>query len=420
MGLNSDVFKFPRRKFNAETAIIPNFRYLEDYLGDLRDDSAGSSGAFIHLTRAATQSIASGGALVSWDTAGSNGLAVFTNTPTTTTVTIPKDGYYNIGVQLGWSSFTGGGTLTVQRNGATVWAPTDDPGLWTSTSASLFEGTAPAISCLAGDTIGVYINPDDASAQTLSTATLAVYLVDSIARGGLYRELVLSHGPRAYWRLDETSGTTASDIAGHADGPFDATYVSSPNLNQTGVMRDGSGNASTDFDGATDYVTVPQSAVNGLGELTMEAWIYRDDNTEHAIFGVNNTGLGGSLGGEYNRWVAWATTSDIIAYRESLASSAGVELDGVTSIAKEGVYHIVITRTAPDTVSIYVNGVLDASTSGTAYAVSASGDTVQIAMEKDSGGNSDFFDGRIDEVAIYDRALTAAEILQHYQVGGGS
>src|SRR5690606_10053647 len=58
------------------------------------------------------------------------------------------------------------------------WPTDSDPGLWTTDSARLFEGTAPAIPCLAGDQIKVYITQTSGEAQELASATLALYLVD--------------------------------------------------------------------------------------------------------------------------------------------------------------------------------------------------------------------------------------------------
>ena len=160
-----DKFEYPDRETPSQ--VVP----ILDTLG-----AADGLGAFVHLTRNATQSISASGELISWDVAGA--VFGFGETVPTTTVTILQGGYYNIGVQFGWDTFQGGGTTTVQKNGVTVWPPADDPGLWSTAAGILFEGTAPAIDCVAGDTIGVHIDPDDASAQTLESATLAVYLVD--------------------------------------------------------------------------------------------------------------------------------------------------------------------------------------------------------------------------------------------------
>ena len=160
-----DKFDYPDR--GAPEQVVP----ILPTLGE-----GGGIGAFIHLARSATQSIDIAGEPISWDTAGVNGFAGFTETVPTTTVTIEQAGYYNVGIQFGWDSFTDGGTVTVLKNGVTVWPPIQDPGLWSATDGQLFEGTAHSIPCVPGDTLSVNIDP--VSTETLESAVLAVYLVD--------------------------------------------------------------------------------------------------------------------------------------------------------------------------------------------------------------------------------------------------
>ncbi len=78
--------------------------------------------------------------------------------------------------------------------------------------------------------------------------------------------------------------------------------------------------------------------------------------------------------------------------------------------------HIVATRKVNENAKVYYNGVLQPSTS-----VSWNGSISYNSAELDVGRQLDFsnryFKGLIDEVAIYNRALTAEEIQQHYQNG---
>lgn len=366
----------------------------------------GGFGAFIHLTRNATQSISSSGEAILWDTLGLQGVSGFTETVATTTVTILQAGYYNIAVQFGWSSFISGGTVTVKKNTETVWPPSDDPGLWSSTDGQLFEGTAHSINCAVGDTLSVDINPDDASARTLASATLTVYLVDRAANEGLYRELVMSHGPVGYWRLDEPSGTNAADETGSNDG----TYANTPTLDQLGVMQDGSGSPSVEFDGGTEYVAIPQAAVDGLSDLSIEAWIDFDSTAKYCIFAVNDSG-----GDGYNRWVLWVNASQKLEWADGVD---GTLWNSTATLAADMKHHVVVTRSAGGILKFYINGVLDSTHTSVSTSVSSSGDTVQIGMDLDAGAvTTDFFDGNIDEVALYDRILIASEIQEHYLIG---
>ncbi len=142
---------------------------------------ASSTGAHIHLERAATQSITAAGEAISWDTVGAIGPSGWGEFTAGTTITIPLTGYYNVDIFTVWSSFTEGGNVKVQRTrgGVTVdmWPPGNNLS-FVATNGAEFTGVAPAIPCLAGDTLTVIIDPDDASAQNLASATVAVYLVD--------------------------------------------------------------------------------------------------------------------------------------------------------------------------------------------------------------------------------------------------
>ena len=362
----------------------------------------GSVGAFIHLSRNATQSISSSGELISWDTEGLNGFSGFSVTVSTTTVTIPQDGYYNIGIQFGWSSFTGGGTMTVQRNGTTVWPPTDDPGLWSATDGQEFEGTAHSISCVSGDTIGVHINPDDASAQTLASATLAVYLVDRTADESGYRALVISDGPIAYWRLDETAGTNAADET----GTHDATYTNSPDLAQSGVMDDGSGNLSVNFDGTKHVLGVDWAALefSGTASFSLEAWFNTDTVAAESAVIIHKQVSGSGDG--------WELIRNGAAVHVSRVGASSHNAEGGTVVV--GTDHYVVATYDGTTLRLYLDNV-EVDTDATAVTMNTS--TVLVSIGYDAASAGAVFDGRIDEVAVYDRELTVAEIGEHYAMG---
>ena len=364
-------------------------------------------GAYVHLSRSATQSIGTSGAAIEWDTGGVLGAAGF-NPLAVTSVTIPNEGYYDIAILAGWSSFSEGGSVSVTRTrGATtttVWPVADDPGSWTATSGAYFEGTAPAIACEPGDTIQVIINPDDASPQTLASATVAIYLVDSGIEGSNYRLLILSDVPLAYWRLDEPSGTNAVDQM----GTFDGTYQDTPTFGQDGVMNDGSGSTSVAFTGGNDRMLGSDWAAfqfSGFAPFTLEAWF----NT--------NTVAGGSaiiihkqVNSSGNGWELIRSGSTVFCNRVGTAQTTNVS--GGTVVV--GTDHYVVSTYDGTTHRIYLDSV-EVDTDNSVVSMNTS--TVEVAIGDDQEGSGAEFNGTIDEVAIYDRALTPAEIVEHYAMG---
>jgi hypothetical protein len=80
---------------------------------------------------------------------------------------------------------------------------------------------------------------------------------------------VLADSPAAYWRLGESSGTTAVDQV----GVYNGTYINSPTLGVDGIFA---GNTAAGFNGTTQNVNCGTMAafLNGrtVG-LAVEAWI---------------------------------------------------------------------------------------------------------------------------------------------------
>lgn len=391
-----------------------------------------SNGAYVHLSRGATQSIASGGEAVSWDTQFSTIVPLnFSVSLPATDITILKTGYYDLAFDFAWSSFTGGGTVSIirTRNGfeQTVWPTPHDPGTWSATDGQVFtQEVAKGIPCIAGDTLEVFVNPDDASAQTLASAQLLIEQVDRVGRvAQLYAPLILSHGPLAYWRLDETSGTTANDIAGHTSGPFNGTYENTPTLNQAGLINDGSGNAAVDFERSNservdlgDVVTLEfqgQVAFSAEGWGSLEAVgssgaYYRiaakligttpTDNDGWYLGAISN---GTKLAFQGGRW-------DGITGQEAIT---GYNYDAATT------YYVALTYDGT-TVTLYVDGAVAGSDASVNPSLQALAVNAYVgASENNLGVEDGHWDGILDEVALYDRALSATEIAEHYNVGRG-
>ena len=93
----------------------------------------------------------------------------------------------------------------------------------------------------------------------------ALFLAPSVANAAAsYRDQIVALGPIAYWRLGETSGTTARDEI----GAYNGTYYG-PTLGQTGTSPP---DKAPLFDGVNDYVDVGCPGAGGTA-LTLMAWI---------------------------------------------------------------------------------------------------------------------------------------------------
>jgi hypothetical protein len=199
-------------------------------------------------------------------------------------------------------------------------------------------------------------------------------------------------GPIAAYSFDEGSGAIAVDSSGHGnDG-----------LISDAAWTDGrSGNALL-FDGATSRVTVPHADKLGISAaLTIEAWVQpyssgggqglvvvkeRDDGLAYSLYSQGNAGPGAQV-------AVNESGSDVLA--EALA---GIPLSAWT--------HLAMTYDG-DFLRLFVDGAQVQST-GAAGLIQMSEEPLLI------GGSTvwpaDSFHGLIDEVRIYDRALSAEEI----------
>ena len=208
------------------------------------------------------------------------------------------------------------------------------------------------------------------------------------AASGEYRALVLSHGPAAYYPLDETSGTTAFDLSGNG---LDATY-NNVLLNNAGAL--GSATKAAAFNGTSSYVQLP-GTWGGGSAATLEAWVY-----------IDNTAA--------TQAIVAATTADFLhlqagsGFCELYLDNTQQNLGSVPDTP--GAWHHVVLAVSSGSSKLYVDGVQTASNASAFTSIDVASD-VRIGMGQNPGR---FFNGRIDEVAIYNFALSPAQISTHY------
>jgi hypothetical protein len=221
-----------------------------------------------------------------------------------------------------------------------------------------------------------------------------------------YDEVVsATTGLVSYWRLNETSGTTAADSAGANTG----TYTNTPTLGQATPLVGDSGFSVRFNNGVTnEYVNIPDSAtLDFAGNSTIEAWI------RSATLSVNNATV--IAKGSTSSWAvqrnggnntpAWLTNG-----------TTPTTLVGTTNINSGNWIHIVVVRNGT-TKQLWINGVLEVSGTITGNP-STNGNPVRIAENGQTTGR--YWRGYIDEVAVYNQPLTGADILDHYNAGIGN
>lgn len=218
-----------------------------------------------------------------------------------------------------------------------------------------------------------------------------------------YPTAVMASGPVSYWRLGETSGTTAVDSAGFND----AIYTGTVNLGAPPVPT-----ADSDFSvnfAATGSADRPNAAnLNPQGAFSLEVWTRPNAGASGCIVGsqyrVSSRG-GYALYGNFfgvpsyfiDIGIPGATVNRIVS----------------TTVPQEGVpVHLVFTFDGAKG-SLYVNGALEASAD---IEVFERNPVAPFTIAKRSDGAA-AWNGAVDEVAFYNSALTDAQVKQHTLAG---
>jgi uncharacterized repeat protein (TIGR01451 family) len=220
-------------------------------------------------------------------------------------------------------------------------------------------------------------------------------------RWATYAATVMADAPTAYWRLGESSGSTAADQLGTSPGAYGAGAT----LGASGALA-GDGDPSVNLAGTVGQrpVVIAHTAALDLGNgpFTIEAWARRSNNgTSDAIvdYGYGSGGGGPAL--------------------EFVGDKIGLWQNGVGLITQETgtttdtAWHHLVATWNGTTGKLYKDGIL-VSGASTGRVLTAQVGAVLIGANQDAGEE---FGGGLDEVAIYRSVLSAGQVSNHYNAG---
>jgi len=176
------------------------------------------------------------------------------------------------------------------------------------------------------------------------------------------------------------------------------------------------------FDGVSGFAQVPNSAALNPAAFTIEFWVLFTslDSSGNSMAGQQylvfkqNTRTGNFEG--YYIGKERRTGGDIFAFTVTSATGVSAEVDSTTPITTGVWYHVAAARGA-SSLQLYVNGQLVGQTS-----VSFAQDYGSLPLFFGTSGQS-YWDrklaGKLDEVSLYNRALSASEIAAVYAAGTG-
>ena len=262
---------------------------------------------------------------------------------------------------------------------------------------------------------------NDASTPDADTDVDAASLPDVVtgdtggdAPAADYGATILADGPLAYFRLDEQTGTTLADSSGNH---HDAQLTGGVSLASAGAFA-GSG-TSVHFDG-TGYLSINGSVsvsgtpfdFTGTNAFTLEAWIEIDSvpSAGYTFFSKEQY-----IGNSHYTGIDFFGQPKLLLQREDEPTDE-TEADAPAGLASTNVWYYVVGVFDGNTITIYVDNVTVAVFSGSQTQIPIT--TVPFLLGSEDTSFDSALVGKMDEVAIYAKALTTAQMTAHFHAAG--
>ncbi|KAF0143500.1 MAG: fibronectin type III domain-containing protein [Nitrospirae bacterium] len=203
--------------------------------------------------------------------------------------------------------------------------------------------------------------------------------------------------PIAIWHMDN-NWQDSSGNGNHGTAYNGATFSASAKV----------GTHAGSFDGANDYVDIGDKAILRPANITVEAWVRINGSGTGSYPSIVATNNGGGAGGYLLRYNPSNGKFEFYIYR-----SVSWKIATTDSSVSQGAWHHIVGRYDGSEVSIWLDGVKQAATSA------ATGIDYFIGTKTSIGAYapptySNYINGLIDDMTIYNRALSADEIKAHY------
>lgn len=315
-------------------------------------------------------------------------------------------------------------TITVKNTGTAaitnvVVTDASAPNCSQALGDDLVAGESVDLPCSFSPVTDGFINTAEVTASVVAAPSVMVYDKAS-ANVQLQSNIAICPADaQAYWKLnEEASGLYDEFIGGH-----DGTCVSGncPAPNASGLI---SGDGAQDFDGADDslrFPVVPGVETFNWGKdqsFSISLWMKGDASTCTI---QNEVMIGRRATGGINWWLGCVDDIGVVGHPHFKLSGPGgnVDLDGTFPINDSDWHHLVGVRDATsDIVRFYVDGKEVASQSEDFDHVDGfAHPDADVTLGWHDTNSKFYYDGLLDEVITFDRALSASDVAQYYQEG---
>ncbi len=209
------------------------------------------------------------------------------------------------------------------------------------------------------------------------------------------------NGLVGWWPLN----TDVSDF-----GPNGFNGTASNLSNATG--QNGKSGGAYSFNGTNSQITMTNAPeLNPVSVITISAWFQvAGPNAAAATQGIISKEVSGAVANP--PYVLQYTNSGVLQYGQTATNNDGANINSIGNL-NTGTWYFGTGVFSGTTEYLYLNGELQGT--ATNSDIGATTNVLRIGQQK--SGNSRFFNGSIDDVRVYNRALSATEVKQLY-LGG--
>lgn len=211
----------------------------------------------------------------------------------------------------------------------------------------------------------------------------------------------------SYYKLDNNANDAHGSNNGTVNG---ATYTASGKIN-----------GAYDFDGVNDFISLPNNFNFGTSGLTISAWIKTTEATNNGeiLFIQDDYN-------SHNPLIEFTIKSNgtVIVRVRGQTNTANFFSETSTTTVNDGNWHhlVLVFDDANDTGYLYIDGSEELSATGrttTNINFGAGFPTIGKVLQNWVSSSVYYFDGIIDEFAIWNRPLSSTEVGELYNSGAG-
>ncbi|TSC88001.1 MAG: hypothetical protein G01um10145_950 [Microgenomates group bacterium Gr01-1014_5] len=305
---------------------------------------------------------------------------------------------------IGYKLDMDGGTLVMQENGV------DKCTVVTGLSGTFYPyitlyGVNPAVAVIANFGASTFNYPAP-SGYNSGVYTGNSFIFSACANGcaeGTAATEEKSPAPVAYWKFDDATGTNAQDSSpNNLDGTTSgATWQTEDQCISGKCLY---------FDGTAGYVSVANSTtLQSATALTMSAWFKSQDTTANRGIIRKDT----TSGTRYLYGLVLNTTANKLTAQYNNGADFAVTSSGNVN---DGLWHHAVMTISGTTLTLYIDGVSQGTSTITGTQGQPNGELDIGALPPYVGpiAREGFLKGFIDEVKVYNFALTAAQVKTNY------